>query len=152
MAYAKTDATVLGFLGRALSLELTAVQQFLTLSRLLKLRGFEKAAAQFQLEAQEEIGHADRIIGRMLVLGVAPNATQLRPARLGNSLPELVASAQTLEREIIHFYQLAVAHCSRVEDFDNRLFFEQLLQDEHQHRHGLDNWQKTYLGDNAKIQ
>ena len=143
MAYSKTDPIVLGFLGRALSLEMSAVQQYLTLSRILKLRGFEELADRFSHEAQEEMAHADRIIGRMLVLGVAPNATQLRPARLGDSLPALIDNVQSLENEIVSFYQQAVEHCARVEDFDNRLFFDQLLQEERQHASSLGDWQQN---------
>jgi len=139
MAYTDTDPKVLGFLGRALSLEMTAVQQYLTLSRLLKLRGFDEIADKFKHEAQEEMAHADRIIGRMLVLGVAPAATQLRSAQLGDSLPALINSAQALESEILSFYQQAVNHCAHINDFDNRLFFEQLLQEEREHVGALDD-------------
>lgn len=139
MAYTDTDPKVLGFLGRALSLEMTAVQQYLTLSRLLKLRGFDEIADKFKHEAQEEMAHADRIIGRMLVLGVAPAATQLRSAQLGDSLPALINSAQALESEILSFYQQAVSHCAHINDFDNRLFFEQLLQEEREHVGALDD-------------
>lgn len=141
MAYAKSDPQVLGYLGRALSLELSAVQQYLTLSRLLKLRGYDDLAERFQHEATEEMAHADRIIGRMLVLGAAPNASQLRPARLGESLPAVINSVKAMELEIVSFYQQAVEHCTRIDDFDNRLFFEQLLQEEKQHAGSFDDWQ-----------
>ena len=152
MAYAKTDPTVLGFLGRALSLELSAVQQYLTLSRLLKLRGFDEIAETFKHEAMEEMAHAERIISRMLVLGVAPNATQLRAAQLGDSLPALIASAQLLEAEIISFYEKAVMHCAQVDDFDSRLFFDQLLQEERNHAGSLANWQQRFLGQSGQGQ
>jgi len=148
MAYATTDPKVLGYLGRALSLELTAVQQYLTLSRLLVLRGFEEIAQNFKHEAQEEMVHVERIISRMLVLGAAPNATQLRPARLGNSLPALIASAQSLEAEIVLFYEQAVKHCSLADDFDNRLFFEQLLKEERAHVGAMDEWHRQYSSSN----
>ncbi len=142
MAYAKIDPQVLGFLGRALSMEMSAVQQYLSVSRLLHLRGFDDIADKFQHEAQEEIGHAERIISRMLVLGAAPNATQLRPARLADSLPAVIAVVHELESEVVKFYQQAVEYCTRIHDFDNRLFFEQLLQEERQHATSLHDWQQ----------
>jgi len=145
MAYKNVDAGVLGYLGRALSMEMSAVQQYLTLSRLLRLRGFEEIAAHFQQEANEELAHSDRIIGRMLVLGVAPNMTQLRPARLGESLPELMASAEELEKDIVSLYQQAVAHCRSINDFDNHLFFNELLQEEQEHVGKLSNWQNRFF-------
>jgi len=145
MTYKSVDAGVLGYLGRALSMEMSAVQQYLTLSRLLKLRGFDDIAIHFQQEANEELAHSDRIIGRMLVLGAAPNMTQLRPARLGNSLPELMSAAQDLEKDIVNLYQQAVAHCQQINDFDSHLFFDQLLKEELQHVGELGNWQKLFF-------
>jgi len=145
MAYKNVDAEVLGYLGRALSMEMSAVQQYLTLSRLLRLRGFDDIASHFHQEANDELAHADRIIGRMLVLGVAPNMTQLRPAQLGESLPELMASAEELENHIVSLYQKAVAHCHSINDFDNHLFFDALLKEEQQHASSIANWQQKFL-------
>jgi len=142
MIYSTTDQVVLGFLGRALSLEMTAVQQHLTVSRLLKLRGFDEIADKFQHEAHEEMGHAERIIGQMLMLGVVPNATQLRPPQLGDSLPKVMAAVHAFETELVGFYQRAVAHCDANDDFDNKLFFEQLLQEELAHANDFANWQQ----------
>jgi len=140
MIYSTTDEVVLGFLGRALSLEMTAVQQHLTVSNLLKLRGFDEISDKFQHEAKEEMGHAERIISRMLMLGVAPNATQLRAPRLGDSLPEVMAAVHAFETELVGFYQQAVEHCAANNDFDNKLFFEQLLQEERAHVNEFANW------------
>lgn len=140
MLYPDVDSKVLGYLGRALSLELTAVQQYLTVARLLQLRGFEDIARECEHESKTEMAHVKRIIGRMLVLGVAPNASRLRPAALGNSLPALVAEIEKLEAEIVSFYGEAVRHCDAVGDFDNRLFFERLLEEERAHSGALGDW------------
>ncbi len=84
------DLKVLGYLGRALSLEYSAVQLYSTQSRLVASWGLDKEAEKFQAEAREELGHADRIITRMLAKGVAPNASQLRPVKLGPDLLTLL--------------------------------------------------------------
>jgi len=144
MIYSNINSQTLGFLGRALSLEMTAVQQYLTMSRLLKLRGFEEEAKSFQEESQHEMEHVEQIVNRMLVMGVAPNATQLRPVRLGNSLPELIANVQAMESEIVEFYKRAVAHCRDSNDFDNQVFFEKLLKDELEHVDSLEAWKGRY--------
>ncbi|MFO8154910.1 MAG: ferritin-like domain-containing protein [Pseudomonadota bacterium] len=134
------DPTVLGYLGRALSLEFSVVQQFLATARLLETRGIESAAKRFQAEATEEMGHVERLISRMLALGVAPNTSQLRPVRLTGTLPELVNHALDLEREITGFYTRAVAHCSSVQAYEDRLFFDQLLQEERHHLAEFEQW------------
>lgn len=131
------DPVVLGYLGRALSFELSAVQQYLSLTRLMELRGMSPASEQFRHAAQEELQHAERIIGRMLALGVAPNASCLRPVRLDGSLPQLIKHATDLEAQIIDFYAQAVRYCSGTQDHENRMFFEILLREEQQHATGI---------------
>lgn len=145
MGYAKVDSQVLGFLGRALSLEMTAVQQYLSVARLLRLRGFEDIADKFKHEANKEMAHAEKIIGRMMTLGCAPNATQLRPAKLGKSLPEVIKSTEDLEKEIVDFYIQAEEYCMRIDDFDSQLFFKTLLNEEREHAKSLVNWKNNFL-------
>ncbi len=134
------DPAILGYLGRALSFELSAVQQYLSLARLLEIRGMAKAGEKFRREAQEEMQHVDRIIGRMLALGVAPNASCLRPSQLDGALAELVKHVADLEAEIIGFYTQAVSHCHLMEDHENRIFFELLLREEQQHAADISTW------------
>lgn len=136
------DPVILGYLGRTLSFELSAVQQYLSLARLLELRGMPQAGEKFRHEAQEEMQHAERIIGRMLALGVAPNASRLRPARLDGALPQLMQHVTDLETEIVNFYAQAVHHCSRTRDHENRIFFEALLLEEQRHASGIDGWRQ----------
>ena len=134
------DPAILGYLGRALSFEFSAVQQYLSMARLLEMRGVQQAGEKFRHEAQEEMQHAERIISRMLALGYAPNASSLRPPRLDGALPQLMEHASNLENEIVAFYTEAVKYCRRTQDCENRIFFEKLLAEEQQHLDGIDSW------------
>jgi len=140
MLYANVDQRVLGYLGRALSLELTAVQQYSTQSRLVTIWGLTEPADKLRKEAQVEMGHADRIIARMLALGVAPSASQLRPVKLGNNLYELLVHNLNFEQELVRLYSDATHHCARNGDHDSRMFFEALLNEEQQHAQELLSW------------
>jgi bacterioferritin len=140
MLAANADQRVLGYLGRALSLELSAVQLYSTQARLVDSWGLAEVAGKFSAEASEELGHAERIISRMLALGVAPNASQLRPVRLGQNLQELLQSDHAFETELVSLYQDAARHCLRIGDHDNRLFFESLLGEEQAHARELLEW------------
>ena len=134
------DLRVLGYLGRALSLELSAVQLYSTQAKLVEAWGLTEVAKKFSHEAQEEMGHADRIIGRMLALGVAPNASQLRPVVLGENLKALLEYDYKFEVELVGLYESAVNDCKRLGDHDSRLFFEALLNEEKEHASGLTKW------------
>lgn len=140
MLSTNADQSVLGYLGRALSLELSAVQLYSTQARLVDTWGLTEAAKKLANEASEEMAHADRIISRMLALGVAPNASQLRPVKLGHNLQTLLMHNHAFETELIGLYQQATRHCATIGDHDNRLFFEALLNEEKVHAQELQQW------------
>jgi bacterioferritin len=133
------DQRVLGYLGRTLSLELSAVQLYSTQAKLVEAWGLVEVAGKLSAEAGEELAHAERIISRMLALGVAPNASQLRPVQLGRNLQELLQANHVFESEVVSLYEAATRHSARVGDHDSRLFFEALHAEEKEHaRHMLD--------------
>jgi len=142
MLYANADQSVLGYLGRALSLEMTAVQQYATHAKLVSAWGLAEDASKLHEESLEEMGHVDRVISRMLALGVAPNASMLRPVKMGTSLSQLLFAGAELEKDLIELYSQAVHHCAKSGDHDNRQFFEGLLREEQEHDVALTAWIK----------
>ena len=140
MLQTHADSRVLGYLGRALSLELSAVQLYTSQARLLGIWGLVEESTRLRDEANEELGHAERIIGRMLALSVAPNASQLRPVKLGQNLKELLSYDLAFENELVQLYTQAMTHCARIGDQDNRVFFETLLNEEKAHAQELRQW------------
>ena len=73
---AGTHPRVLGYLGRALSLELSAVQQYMTQASLLSLWGQAAAAERFRLDTAEEMQHAQRLVEHMLLLTRAGSTSE----------------------------------------------------------------------------
>ena len=134
------DQKVLGYLGRALSLELSAVQLYSTQARLVSNWGLDKASEKLRNEAREETEHAERIIGRMIAHGAAPGASQLRPVKLGPDLITLLMFNREFELELVKLYQDAVNHCSRMGNNDDRVFFQTLLEEEQRHAADLSTW------------
>ncbi len=143
MLYANADQWVLGYLGRALSLEMTAVQQYATQAKLVSAWGLTAEASKLQAESLEEMGHVERVISRMLALGAAPNASILRPVKLGANLRDLLIADAELERDLVELYSQATNHCARNGDHDNRKFFEDLLKEEQEHDIALMEWLKN---------
>ena len=133
---------VLGFLGRALSLELSAVQQYMTQASLAELWGHAEAADRFRRETVEELRHAERLVQRMLALGVAPGASQLPPADTASDLAGLLRLDAALEADLIQHYAEAVRFCVLIGDADHDSFFRALWQEEQQHGEALARWQQ----------
>jgi bacterioferritin len=140
MRHARIHPRTLGYLGRALSLELSAVQQYMTQASLAEAWGLPEAAARLREETVEEMQHAERIIQRMLALGVAPNASHLRPPGVARSLVDLLRQDAVLEAEIVALYREATVFCRRVGDPENGDFFEALLNEESGHAREIEDW------------
>ncbi|MEB3308117.1 MAG: ferritin-like domain-containing protein [Cyanobacteriota bacterium] len=139
----KLHPRVLGYLGRALSLELTAVQQYLTHGSLLELWGDREAADRFRRETVEEMHHAETIVKRMLALGVAPAASQLQPVTHAADLAGLLRVDQQLEAALIQHYSEATRFCVLIGDQDNEAFFRSLWTDEQHHAQQFDAWLRS---------
>jgi bacterioferritin len=131
---------VLGILGRALSLELTAVQQYMTQASLLELWGDHDSAARFRRETVEELRHAETLVQRMLALGAAPAASQLRPVTHAADLGGLLRQNLALEQDLIHLYAEAVRFTLLIGDQHSCDLFTGLLDDEEHHLRQLRDW------------
>ena len=131
---------VLGYLGRALSLELTAVQQYMTQASLVGLWGDESSAERFREETVEEMQHAEKIVQQMLQLGVAPAASQLQPVRHAPDLVGLLEQNTELEQQLVDHYAEATRFCNLINDEANAAFFQALLEDEQHHSRDLEAW------------
>lgn len=127
------DPRTLGWLARALAHELSAVQQYLAQSALARLWGDAALAQRLRSEALEELEHAERLMQRQLLLGVAPSAGALAPARLGRTAQQLLAHDEQLERAAVQLYADALMHARRVRDGETAALFESLLHDERAH-------------------
>jgi bacterioferritin len=136
------DPRVLGYLGRALSLELSAVQLYSTQARLVASWGLDEPARRLREESREEMEHVERVIARMLALGAAPNASQLRPVRLGSDLVALLQADYVFEMELVQLYYDAATYCARSAQQDDRIFFETLFKEEQTHATELTDWIK----------
>ena len=131
---------VLGTLGRALSLELTAVQQYMTQASLLDLWGDAPAAERFRRETFEELRHAEALVQRMLDLGAAPAASQLRPVTHAQDLTGLLRHNLVLEQDLVHLYAEAVRFCLLIGDDASCSLFTSLLDEEDHHLSELKAW------------
>lgn len=131
---------VLGYLGRALSLELSAVQQYMTHSSLLERWGDLESAQRFRQETVEEMQHAERLVQHMLSLGVAPAASQLRPVSHAPDLIGLLRLNGVMETDLIDHYGQAVRFCVLIGDRSNEALFRALWEDEQRHAEELSAW------------
>ncbi len=148
---------VLDTLNDLLVYELAARDQYFIHSRMLSEWGFEKIAARISHEMEDETGHADALIRRILMLGGKP---VMVPAALtiGDDLPDLIAKDLAVEYKVINDLRGAIALCERERDFVTRDILMPMLKDtEEDHAHwleqqlrlikavGLENYQQSQM-------
>ncbi|AOU96866.1 ferritin [Acidihalobacter yilgarnensis] len=139
----RVDPRTLGWLNRALNHEMSAVQQYLAQSVLARLWGDEALSARLRKECMEELDHAEWLMERLILDGVAPNAGTLPPARLGREARALLDADRELEVDAVALYKMALAHVRRVRDPAGEQLFAQLLTEEAEHVRELDRLDDT---------
>jgi bacterioferritin len=75
---------------------------------------------------------------RQIMLGVAPSAGNLAPARLGREVSDLLAADRVLEIDAVRLYQEALAHARRMRDADSAALLDSILGEEMAHVRDLD--------------
>ena len=132
------DPRLGGYLSRALSHEMAAVQQYLLQAKLVGLWGMDKQSALFRHDVSEELVHAERLMERMLILGIPCNAVMLPPIRSGRTLEEMLTIDHQMELEAVRLYEEAAHYCARRQDKETHALLNAILQDELGHLKDLE--------------
>jgi bacterioferritin len=122
----------------ALSMELTAVHQYLLHAHVLEDWGLDRLASRMREEMKEELGHAETLTDRILFLGGTPEVSEAKAPRKASNLPDLFSSDLKEERSSIAFYTEAADAAREDSDVGTRVLFEKLILDEEEHAEWLD--------------
>jgi bacterioferritin len=143
----KGDPKVIEFLNKALTNELTAVNQYFLHARMYKNWGFSKLNEKEYHESIDEMKHADQLIERILFLEGLPNLQNLGKLMIGENPEEMLRCDLKLELEAIPPLREAIAYCEQAKDYVSREIFEHILENEEEHV----DWLETQFELIAKI-
>jgi len=129
----KGDATVIEYLNKALTNELTAINQYWLHYRVLNHWGVQRLAEHERHESIDEMKHADWLSERILFLDGLPNFQQLHRLKVGETVEEILRADLALEEEAIPLLREAIAHCETVRDYVSRDLFKRILESEEEH-------------------
>ncbi|MFW2350829.1 bacterioferritin [Qipengyuania sp.] len=127
------DSKVIEFLNKALTNELTAINQYWLHYRVLADWGVTKLAEYERHESIDEMKHADMLAERILFLNGLPNFQAIHRLKVGETVEEILKADLAVEMEAIPLLKDAIAHCESVRDYTSREIFERILESEEEH-------------------
>jgi bacterioferritin len=136
------DAQVLEALNRALTIELTAINQYFCQAKMCKNWGYERLARKHYEESLGEMKHAEKLIDRILFLEGVPEIARYDVIRVGADVKEQFENDLRLEQSGVLHYNQAIELCMKVRDNGSRELLAGILVESEEHV----DWLETQLG------
>jgi bacterioferritin len=133
----KGNSEVVQHLNQLLENEQSAYNQYLLHSQLLKNWGIEKLAASERAEVNDEMGHAELLLDRILYLEGTPKMAGGEPAEVSADVVEVLKRDLALEVKGIADLREGIAVAMRVGDSVSRELMVKILTDEEHHEDHL---------------
>jgi bacterioferritin len=155
------NAKIIDALNAALTIELTAINQYFCQAKMCKNWGYLKLGEKHYHESLGEMKHAEKLIDRILFLEGVPEIARYDVIRVGTNVKEQFEYDLTLETKGVQAYNDAVHLCLQLKDGGTRDLMEQILVESEEHvdwletqlsliqEIGLQNYLSEQLGDAA---
>jgi bacterioferritin len=135
----KGNEKVIKQLNQLLAGELTAMDQYFIHSRMYEDWGLNELYERINHEMEDETGHADKLIKRILFLEGIPDLSQRSGLDVGRDVPEMLKNDLQLELGVIAALKEAINCCESEQDYQTREILEELLTDtEEDHTYWLE--------------
>ena len=130
---------VIDVLNDLLAGELTAMDQYFVHSRIYEDWGLDKLFERISHEMEDETGHADLMIKRILFLQGTPNLAKREPINVGKDVEEMLKNDLALEYSVVKNLKDAIAICETEQDYETRAMLVKQLEDtEEDHTYWLE--------------
>src|SRR5437867_3002967 len=159
IASMKGDPQVIEVLNRALTVELTAINQYFCQAKMCKNWGLLRLGAKHYEESLGEMKHAEKLIDRILFLEGTPEIARYDVIRVGTDVKEQFQNDLALEMSGVKHYNHAIELCTRLKDNGTRELLEPILTESEEHVDwletqlhlietvGLQNYLQTQIGE-----
>jgi len=126
-------------LQRAITMELTTVNQYLLQAHQLANWGIDRLSDRMFEEIEEERGHANKFLERMLFLEGDPNVRDLDQVEKAESVKQIFETQYKMELDARAYYDKAARECQDAGDSGSFELFVTILKDEEGHINFLED-------------
>jgi bacterioferritin len=133
---------VIDALNRALTIELTAINQYFCQAKMCMNWGILRLGKKHYEESMGEMKHAEKLIDRILFLEGVPEIARYDVIRVGTNVKEQFENDLKLEMGGVKHYNAAVELCRSLGDNGTRELLEPILTESEGHV----DWLETQLG------
>src|SRR5271165_4783709 len=127
------DPQILDALNRALTIELTAINQYFCQAKMCQNWGFLKLGKKHYEESMGEMKHAEKLIDRILFLDGVPEIARYNVIRVGTDVKEQFENDLKLETAGVKLYNEAIDLCAKLQDHGTREMLEPILTESEEH-------------------
>jgi bacterioferritin len=132
---------IIDALNGALTIELTAINQYFCQAKMCKNWGFEKLGKKHYHESIGEMKHADIIIDRILFLEGTPEIARYDVIRVGTNVKEQFEYDLALEMKGVKAYNDGIVLANQLKDGGTRELMAKILVESEEHV----DWLETQL-------
>jgi bacterioferritin len=136
------NTEVIDALNRALTIELTAINQYFCQAKMCMNWGYHILGKKHYEESIGEMKHAEKLIDRILFLEGVPEIARYDVIRVGTQVKEQFENDLKLELGGVNAYNEAIDLCLRVKDGGTRELLEGILTESEEHV----DWLEKQLG------
>lgn len=129
----KGDASVISYLNRVLTQELTSINQYFLHARMYRNWGLGELNETCYKKSIKDMKQADDLIERILFLEGLPNLQHLEKLRIGEHTQEMLKCDMDFQLLQLPLLKEAIAHCESTQDYVSRDLLEDILEYEEAH-------------------
>ena len=137
----KAKEGVVDILNGLLTIELTAVNQYVLQSSMCRNWGYERLHRKLQHIGMDEMKDVGHLVDHILYLEGLPNMQRLGTVRVGESVEEHLQVDLQAEKNAVESLRQGIAHCAQVGDYTTRNMLEEMIRGEEEHV----DWFETQL-------
>lgn len=138
----KGNPQIIDALNAALTVELTAINQYFCQAKMCKNWGFIKLGKKHYEESMGEMKHAEKLIDRILFLEGVPEIARYDVIRVGTDVKEQFENDLVLETKGVKHYNATIELCTKLQDNGTRELLAPILVESEEHV----DWLETQLG------